>query len=252
MRALVQQRLTRGRVEIVMLGSRSTAPPAREVVLDEALLEQVVGALEAARARGPGHRRRSRRPTCCGFRRCSTSGRRRPTVGRRARGAWPAWSSAVVAEALDAPDRHARDRGPLPRDRSRRPARDARRARRRRSSARRATGRRRSRRGCASGSPRCRRTCRATRSASRRRSCGSSRGRTSTRKSSGCAGTSSTGGRSPTGPEPCGRKLDFLVQEMNREINTIGSKAEGARATEIVIAAKAELERVREQVQNVE
>ena len=54
------------------------------------------------------------------------------------------------------------------------------------------------------------------------------------------------------GPEPCGRKLDFLVQEMNREINTIGSKAEGSRATEIVIAAKAELERVREQVQNVE
>jgi uncharacterized protein (TIGR00255 family) len=54
------------------------------------------------------------------------------------------------------------------------------------------------------------------------------------------------------GPEPCGRKLDFLVQEMNREINTIGSKAEGTRATEIVIAAKAELERVREQVQNVE
>jgi uncharacterized protein (TIGR00255 family) len=54
------------------------------------------------------------------------------------------------------------------------------------------------------------------------------------------------------GPEPCGRKLDFLVQEINREINTIGSKAEGGRATEIVIDAKAELERVREQVQNVE
>lgn len=54
------------------------------------------------------------------------------------------------------------------------------------------------------------------------------------------------------GPEPCGRKLDFLVQEMNREINTIGSKAEGARATETVVAAKAELERLREQVQNVE
>jgi uncharacterized protein (TIGR00255 family) len=54
------------------------------------------------------------------------------------------------------------------------------------------------------------------------------------------------------GLEPCGRKLDFLVQEMNREINTIGSKAEGARATEVVIAAKAELERVREQIQNVE
>jgi len=54
------------------------------------------------------------------------------------------------------------------------------------------------------------------------------------------------------GAEPCGRKLDFLIQEMNREINTIGSKAEGGRATEIVVSAKAELERIREQVQNVE
>jgi uncharacterized protein (TIGR00255 family) len=55
-----------------------------------------------------------------------------------------------------------------------------------------------------------------------------------------------------SGPEPCGRKLDFLVQEMNREVNTMGSKVEGAKATEIVIAAKAELERIKEQVQNVE
>jgi uncharacterized protein (TIGR00255 family) len=54
------------------------------------------------------------------------------------------------------------------------------------------------------------------------------------------------------GPEPCGRKLDFLVQEMNREVNTIGAKAEGGRVTELVITAKAELERLREQVQNVE
>ena len=54
------------------------------------------------------------------------------------------------------------------------------------------------------------------------------------------------------GPDPCGRKLDFLAQEMHREINTIGSKIEGARGTALVIAAKAELERIREQVQNVE
>ena len=54
------------------------------------------------------------------------------------------------------------------------------------------------------------------------------------------------------GPEPCGRKLDFLLQEMNREINTIGSKADGLRVSELVINAKAELERMREQVQNVE
>jgi uncharacterized protein (TIGR00255 family) len=53
-------------------------------------------------------------------------------------------------------------------------------------------------------------------------------------------------------PEPCGRKLDFLLQEMNREINTIGSKADGLRVSELVITAKAELEKMREQVQNVE
>jgi uncharacterized protein (TIGR00255 family) len=52
--------------------------------------------------------------------------------------------------------------------------------------------------------------------------------------------------------EPCGRKLDFLLQEMNREVNTIGSKADGLRVSEMVIDAKAELERMREQVQNVE
>ncbi|MEQ1573698.1 MAG: YicC/YloC family endoribonuclease [Vicinamibacterales bacterium] len=53
-------------------------------------------------------------------------------------------------------------------------------------------------------------------------------------------------------PEPCGRKLDFLLQEMNREVNTIGSKADGLRVSELVINAKAELEKMREQVQNVE
>jgi uncharacterized protein (TIGR00255 family) len=52
--------------------------------------------------------------------------------------------------------------------------------------------------------------------------------------------------------EPCGRKLDFLLQEMNREINTIGAKADGLQVSELVIEAKAELERMREQVQNVE
>lgn len=53
-------------------------------------------------------------------------------------------------------------------------------------------------------------------------------------------------------PEPCGRKLDFLLQEMNREVNTIGSKADGLQISEVVIESKAELERMREQVQNVE
>ena len=53
-------------------------------------------------------------------------------------------------------------------------------------------------------------------------------------------------------PDPCGRKLDFLLQEMNREVNTLGSKAEGPGVPELVVALKAELEKMREQVQNVE
>jgi uncharacterized protein (TIGR00255 family) len=53
-------------------------------------------------------------------------------------------------------------------------------------------------------------------------------------------------------PEPCGRKLDFLLQEMNREVNTAGSKAEGPAVSEIIVTLKAELEKMREQVQNVE
>ena len=52
--------------------------------------------------------------------------------------------------------------------------------------------------------------------------------------------------------EPVGRKLDFLLQEMNREVNTIGSKADGLRVSNLIIGAKAELEKMREQVQNVE
>ncbi len=53
-------------------------------------------------------------------------------------------------------------------------------------------------------------------------------------------------------PEPCGRKLDFLLQEMNREINTLGAKIEGPDVSESIVAAKAELEKLREQAQNVE
>jgi uncharacterized protein (TIGR00255 family) len=52
--------------------------------------------------------------------------------------------------------------------------------------------------------------------------------------------------------EPVGRTLDFLAQEMFREINTIGSKANEVRITRVVIRFKTELERVREQVQNIE
>lgn len=52
--------------------------------------------------------------------------------------------------------------------------------------------------------------------------------------------------------EPVGRKLDFIVQEMNREANTIGSKGNDGEMARIVIDLKAEIEKIREQVQNVE
>lgn len=52
--------------------------------------------------------------------------------------------------------------------------------------------------------------------------------------------------------EPTGRKLDFIVQELNREFNTIGSKANDITITNLVIAAKGEVEKIREQVQNIE
>lgn len=50
----------------------------------------------------------------------------------------------------------------------------------------------------------------------------------------------------------CGRKLDFLIQELLREVNTIGSKASEIATTKLVLEAKTEIERVREQVQNLE
>lgn len=52
--------------------------------------------------------------------------------------------------------------------------------------------------------------------------------------------------------EPIGRKLDFLVQELNRETNTIGSKAQDLQITKIVIEVKSEIEKIREQIQNIE
>ncbi len=52
--------------------------------------------------------------------------------------------------------------------------------------------------------------------------------------------------------EPIGRKLDFLVQEINREVNTIGSKAQNLEITKIVVDLKSEIEKIREQIQNIE
>lgn len=52
--------------------------------------------------------------------------------------------------------------------------------------------------------------------------------------------------------EPSGRKLDFLIQELNRETNTIGSKCNNAKIARIVVDMKGEIEKIREQVQNIE
>lgn len=52
--------------------------------------------------------------------------------------------------------------------------------------------------------------------------------------------------------EPVGKKLDFLIQEINREVNTIGAKANDLDLTRIVVAMKSEIEKIREQVQNIE
>jgi uncharacterized protein (TIGR00255 family) len=52
--------------------------------------------------------------------------------------------------------------------------------------------------------------------------------------------------------EPAGRKLNFLMQELNREFNTIGSKTDTSAIAHMVVDVKAELEKIREQVQNVE
>lgn len=52
--------------------------------------------------------------------------------------------------------------------------------------------------------------------------------------------------------EPVGRKLDFLIQEVNREVNTIGSKCQDIEITGIVVEMKSEIEKIREQIQNIE
>jgi len=52
--------------------------------------------------------------------------------------------------------------------------------------------------------------------------------------------------------EPVGRKMDFIIQEINREINTIGSKVNDSKISSLVIVVKSELEKIREQVRNIE
>ena len=54
------------------------------------------------------------------------------------------------------------------------------------------------------------------------------------------------------GEDSVGRKMDFILQEMNREVNTIGSKSSKIEITNVVVDLKCELEKIREQIQNIE
>ena len=54
------------------------------------------------------------------------------------------------------------------------------------------------------------------------------------------------------GSSPTGRKIDFLIQEFNREANTIGSKCQNSDVAHLVVGLKAEIEKIREQIQNIE
>jgi hypothetical protein len=107
---------------------------------------------------------------------------------------------------------------------------------------------------CAGSSPSCSRACRSMRTGSPARSPTSPSAGTSARNWSGCARTSSCSAPSlaDDGAEPVGKRLSFLTQEMNRETNTIGSKANDAAIEHQVIAIKDEIERLREQIENVE
>ena len=53
-------------------------------------------------------------------------------------------------------------------------------------------------------------------------------------------------------PEPIGRRVDFIVQELNREVNTISSKSQDIPISQLTVDMKAEIEKLREQVQNIE
>ena len=52
--------------------------------------------------------------------------------------------------------------------------------------------------------------------------------------------------------QPIGKKLDFMIQEMNRETNTMGSKANDVEISKIIVDMKSEIEKIREQIQNIE
>jgi uncharacterized protein (TIGR00255 family) len=249
LRALVQQRLTRGRIEIAIQVDAGWRP-ARDVVLDEDLVERVAGLLEAARARGlvSGGLTASdvlRIPQAIDIR------ARAPDPGAGEAGAAALLAEAVLADALDAlvvmretegrflaADLDARmmtmDRFADAVDREARIGQD--------------TLERRLRDRLAALPPDLAGDPAAMAQEILRVVARSDIDEELVR----LRGHVAHWRMLAAGAEPCGRKLEFLAQEMLREVNTIGSKVDSQRATEIVIAAKAELERVREQVQNVE
>ena len=248
-RGLVQSRLARGRIEVnVSLQLRQA--PAPEVELNAPFVQALSAALQTGARAGRDRRRAQARrsaPAAAGAEHPRTAGRRR-THPRGARGA----RRDRRGRSAGATRRDAHARGGAPAGRPGGPARPARRVRRR----------------------------------------GGDGGRSrpwGPRRPSAGARARARGGHVPVdqaalaqevvrvaqrsdiseevtrfrghlahwealtdAAEPCGRKLDFLLQEMNREVNTIGSKADGLQVSELVIKAKAELERMREQVQNVE
>jgi len=248
-RAVVQQRLARGRVDVTVAADW-TAPPARDVVLDDALLDRVAAMLDAARARGVITGRLTagdvlRIPQVLDVRLKPAESAEAPAD------AVAALVEQAVAEAADALVRMRETEGQfLAADLARRVAQMA---------ALVDELERLARQGASQLETRLR-----ERLAAMPADLAGDPGAVAQEIVRFVArsdvdeevvrlrGHLDHWRELADGPEPCGRKLDFLVQEMNREVNTIGSKVEGAGATELVIAAKAELERVREQVQNVE
>ena len=250
-RASVQRRIGRGRIELaVNVQYRHTA--SVEVEFNESLAVALAAALESARSRGiiqgaltPGDLLRLPQALAV---------RERPV--ERDEAWWRSccrWLDEAVDEAVDAAGHDARHRRRSPERRPGSPPRAA----RRHAGADCRCGRSRAGWSCRRGWRRAcrswRRTCRRTRTliaqeiVQSRVALGHQR-RDGTVPRAPCALAS----RWPDPTSPCGRKLDFLLQEMNREVNTIGSKADGLRVSNLVIAAKAELEKMREQVQNVE
>ena len=103
--------------------------------------------------------------------------------------------------------------------------------------------------GNAAGRPRAAGSIRA---GSSRNWCCGCRSSTSTRSSTASTATSSRSAACSSQREPVGRRLDFLLQEFNREANTLGSKSVDARTSQAAVELKVLIDQVREQVQNIE